>query len=292
VAEKKNSKGFTLVEIAIVLVIIGLLVGATVTGQQLISGAQANRAVAQMRDVTAAYLCYFDRYKAMPGDDPQASSRWPEAKNGNGDGLISGRFDAVPPTDPTTLVVNSSEGENLNFWWHLRLAGLITGSSDDTSPASPITHPFGGRAGIQQNAFGMRSAALCMANVPASMAGAVDARADDQHPDRGSTRGAPEAGGAPPAVYPTTDDAYVLCGSVAGSSSGPAVALNSTDGSGGTPGAGGSAGGGTAGGGTAGGGTAGGGTGGSGWGGPGWGGGGPGWGGGGPGGGGHGGGGH
>jgi prepilin-type N-terminal cleavage/methylation domain-containing protein len=112
-AEKNNSKGFTLVEVAVVLVVLGLIVGAVVSGEQLISGAQTNRAVAQVQAVTAAYLIYVDRYRAIPGDDPRASSLWPEAKDGSGDGLISGPVDAVPPGDPSTLIVNATEGENL-----------------------------------------------------------------------------------------------------------------------------------------------------------------------------------
>jgi prepilin-type N-terminal cleavage/methylation domain-containing protein len=210
-AEKNNSKGFTLVEVAVVLVVLGLIVGAVVSGEQLISGAQTNRAVAQVQAVTAAYLIYVDRYRAIPGDDPRASSLWPEAKDGSGDGLISGPVDAVPPGDPSTLIVNATEGENLNFWWHLRLAGLINGSTDSANPALPITNAFGGPTGIQRDAYGMRGPALCLGNVSAKLAGAIDARSDDGHPDRGSVRAAPDTGGVPPTGYPATDDAYILC---------------------------------------------------------------------------------
>ena len=59
------------------------------------------------------------------------------------------------------MVVKAAEGENLNFWWHLRLAGLMTGATVDGNPASPITKLFGGSTGIQQSAYGMRGAALC-----------------------------------------------------------------------------------------------------------------------------------
>jgi prepilin-type N-terminal cleavage/methylation domain-containing protein len=223
--KKKRSNGFTILEVAIVLVVIGLLLGAMLGGQQLISGAQTNRAVAQMSDLTTAYLTYIDRYGAVPGDDSQASTRWPQAKDGTGDRLISGRFDDSPPSDPATLVVNGSRGENLNFWWHLRLAGLITGSSNNPSPAAPLNHPFGGRAGIQQDAYGVRGAALCMENVPGSIASAMDVRLDDERPDTGSVRAAPQSGGVPPAAYPGTNEPYILCGGIAARSGGPALAL-------------------------------------------------------------------
>jgi len=228
-AEKNNSKGFTLVEVAIVLIIVGLIVGAVVSGEQLISGAQTNRAVAQVQGVTAAYLTYVDRYRAIPGDDPQASTLWPGAKNGNGDGIVSGSLDAAPPDDPSTLVVNGTEGENLNFWWHLRLAGLINGSTDSGNPTVPITNAFGGPTGIQRDAYGLRGPALCLGNVTSRLASAIDARSDDGRPDHGSIRAAPDTGGTPPAAYPVTDDAYILCIAVEGSGTGPAVALFSSD---------------------------------------------------------------
>jgi prepilin-type N-terminal cleavage/methylation domain-containing protein len=245
-AEKNNSKGFTLVEVAIVLVIVGLIVGAVVSGEQLISGAQTNRAVAQVQGVTAAYLTYVDRYRAIPGDDPQASTLWPGAKNGNGDGLISGPLDAAPPDDPSTLLVNGTEGENLNFWWHLRLAGLINGSTDSANPAVPITNAFGGPTGIQRDAYGLRGPALCLGNVTSRLASAIDARSDDGRPDRGSIRAAPDTGGIPPAAYPATDDAYILCIAVEGSGTGPAVALFSGDDGASAPDSGGSTSGGAA----------------------------------------------
>jgi prepilin-type N-terminal cleavage/methylation domain-containing protein len=219
-------KGFTLVETAIVLVIIGLLVGATITSQQLIAGAQAKRTAAQARDVTIAYLVYFDRYQAIPGDDARASARWPGAKDGSGDGRISGVFDAVPPADPAALVVSASEGENLNFWWHLRLAGLINGSSSDASPAAPLTHPLGGHVGVQQDAYGMRGAVLCMAGLPSGIAGAVDAVSDDEHPARGAIRSAPQTGGAPLAAHSPADVDHLLCVSLTGSSGGAALAFD------------------------------------------------------------------
>jgi hypothetical protein len=246
-------------------VLIGLVIGATTTGQQLISSARVSRSVAYAQGVTTAYLAYLDRYRALPGDDAQASNRWPGAKSGNGDGQISGLFDAAPPADSAALVVNATEGENLNFWWHLRLAGLISGAAADDSSASPPIPPLGGQAGIQQDAYGMRGASLCMANVPSGSASAIDARADEGYPDRGAIRGASESGGVPPSLYPVSDEPYILCLSVAGSTGGPAVALNSSGGGGSSsPGGGGGT---TSGGGTTG-------TGGSGWGGGGWGGGG------------------
>jgi prepilin-type N-terminal cleavage/methylation domain-containing protein len=223
-ANKKSAQGFTLLEFSMVLVVIGLLAGATFTGQQLITGAHTKRTVAQARDVTAAYLVYLDRYGAVPGDDPNASSRWPQAKDGNGDRRISGSFDAAPPMDPAALVVTGDEGESLNFWWHLRLAGLLTGSQD--GPLSPPRHPVGGTIGIQEGAYGLRGTALCFAGLPAQIAATVDRHSDDEYPDRGSVRAAREAVGTPTSAYPTTDEPYTMCVSIDGSSGGRVAALD------------------------------------------------------------------
>jgi uncharacterized membrane protein YgcG len=221
----KNCGGFSLLEVAMILVAIGLLTGAALGGQQLITTVQAGRTVAQAQEVAAAHLAYLDRYRSLAGDDPRASERWSQAIDGNGDGVLSGRFDDAAPGDLTALTVDANGGENLNFWWHLRLAGLINGATEDAAAASPPAHPFGGIGGLQQGAYGMRAIALCMDNVPGTIAAAIDRRADDERPGSGAVRAAPSTGGLPPAAYPTTDELYTLCVAVGGSGSGAVAAL-------------------------------------------------------------------
>ena len=80
---KNNQKGFTLVEIAIVLVIIGLLLGGILKGQEMIIQAKIKNAITDFSGVSAAYFGYQDRYRATPGDDPQAT-RWTGASAGDG----------------------------------------------------------------------------------------------------------------------------------------------------------------------------------------------------------------
>src|ERR671919_84207 len=87
--------GFTLVEIAIVLVIIGLLLGGILKGQEMITQAKIKNVMADFSGVSAAYHGYQDRYRAIPGDDPNAAARWavaPAAVQGNGNGIVQGTY--------------------------------------------------------------------------------------------------------------------------------------------------------------------------------------------------------
>jgi prepilin-type N-terminal cleavage/methylation domain-containing protein len=68
----QKTQGFTLVEIAIVLVIIGLLLGGILKGQEMITQAKIKNVIADFSGVSAAYHGYVDRYKKIPGDDPCA----------------------------------------------------------------------------------------------------------------------------------------------------------------------------------------------------------------------------
>jgi prepilin-type N-terminal cleavage/methylation domain-containing protein len=87
----KHQTGFTLVELAIVLVIIGLLLGGVLKGQEMIENGKIKNLKNDLQGVTAAYYAYRDRYNALPGDDSNADNRWtaataPVATGGNGDG--------------------------------------------------------------------------------------------------------------------------------------------------------------------------------------------------------------
>src|SRR6195256_1766301 len=86
--------GFTLVEIAIVLVIIGLLLGGILKGQEMITQAKIKNIVNDFNGVTVAVTSYQDRYRSLPGDDQNATTRWTVQApgKGNGDGVITGKY--------------------------------------------------------------------------------------------------------------------------------------------------------------------------------------------------------
>ena len=125
-----TESGFTLVEIAIVLVIIGLLLGGILKGQEMITQAKIKNIINDFNGVTAAVNSYQDRYRAMPGDDGTAGTRWTTqgAVSGNGDGILgvgagtTCRYNAVVTGTPV-----AAQECNL-FWWHLRLAGFVPGA--------------------------------------------------------------------------------------------------------------------------------------------------------------------
>ena len=71
----RMQQGFTLVEIAIVLVIIGLLLGGILKGQEMITQAKIKNVVADFSGVSAAYYGYQDRYRAIPGDEVKEGRR-------------------------------------------------------------------------------------------------------------------------------------------------------------------------------------------------------------------------
>src|SRR5262245_17672776 len=68
------SKGFTLIEMDIVLVIIGLLLGGELKGQELITGARVRNLISQQDGIKAAFFGFQDRYRALPGDHAAAST--------------------------------------------------------------------------------------------------------------------------------------------------------------------------------------------------------------------------
>jgi len=120
---KKAEAGFTLVELAIVMIIIGLLIAGVLKGQQLIGNAKVTAQVAQIKSIDAATSTFKDMYAALPGDISNASTRLPNcgaapcATNGNGDGSVQGplTFGAAPA------------GEQLTYFVHLSAADLMTG---------------------------------------------------------------------------------------------------------------------------------------------------------------------
>ena len=225
VFSNKNSSeaGFTLVEIAIVLVIIGLLLGGILKGQEMITQAKIKNAINDFNGVTVAVTSYQDRYRALPGDDGNATTRWTTQNpaSGNGDGVIAGKYNAtVAGAAPVT-----AEESNL-FWQHLRIAGFVPGLTTGAGSGTQPTNAAGGMIGVESgapgtNGLGFTSLIVCFANLPEKVASAVDGQMDDSNPATGQIRGqlqgtanpptASDAGGAATAYVETGVNQYLLC---------------------------------------------------------------------------------
>ncbi|RLA13162.1 MAG: prepilin-type cleavage/methylation domain-containing protein [Gammaproteobacteria bacterium] len=190
---KKEQAGFTLVEIAIVLVIIGLLIGGILKVQGMITNTKLKRVESDNAGLISALYSYQDRYLQLPGDDSTASDRFTvyagaTLNNGDGDGLIG---DGTDWRSNTAWAV-AGDSETTKFFGHLRAAGLITGSAFDRN--RPI-NAFGGEIGIQQGSLEMIGQVVILGSIDGSIARILDRRLDDGVLNTGRTRSALASGG-------------------------------------------------------------------------------------------------
>lgn len=166
-----NEKGFNLVELGIVLVIIGLIMGgAVLKGPELIVSAKNKNLVKQYQALTAAVYAYQEKYGQFPGDDSAATTHLAgtgyNVTNGNGDGRIYEYF-AAPQ--------------------HLAAAGFITGSYNGTSDY--MKHAYGSNVIIYYDSIqGKAGNDIRFYNLPAESAKYVDSVIDDGVYNTGSCR--------------------------------------------------------------------------------------------------------
>ena len=132
---KRRNNAFSLVELSIVLVILGLLVGGILAGQSLIHAAELRSASSEFQRYQTAIYAFRDKYFSLPGDMPNAYSFWGASLgctntissagcNGNADGQIG-----------------HNTSEMYRLWQHLTSAGLIEGSYSGVAPSANVATP-------------------------------------------------------------------------------------------------------------------------------------------------------
>lgn len=184
---KRHVNGFTLIEIAIVLVIVGLLLLSVFKGQDLIASAKVKSLINDFRSTATLVHSYQDRFRRLPGDDGDAvahiagiAATTPGAVN---NGRINGAWNSATVTDESYL-----------FWQHVRLANLTTGSTTQGAADYPYFNAENGRVGITSDAVYSGAGGwggnffVCSSGIQGRHARQIDTTLDDGDTTRGLVR--------------------------------------------------------------------------------------------------------
>lgn len=199
---RSANRGLTLVEAAVMLVVIGLLIEFVIKGRELVQNARVRDIISQQGAAESAFLAFQDRFRVLPGDYATASANincGPSAcLNGNGNGRI----------DPGT---GGALHEEILAWQHLSASGFINGHYQMLNPAVAVPAPentpssvFGGfMETVTDNVWGYSGNTMSRNNiktgnyVPAAVLAEVDRKIDDGRPGSGRLRFSTYAGAGP-----------------------------------------------------------------------------------------------
>lgn len=214
---KKTQTGFTLIELAIVLVIIGLLLGGVLKGQELINSAKVKNMATDFKNIQVYIYGYQDKYKALPGDDSRVVSHvnGTLATTGTpGNAVIQGQWNSTTATDESAL-----------FWQHVRLANLAAGPTSTGDANYYPTNADGGRIGVQSVSGFTKitgpttpmsgAFVICSDGILGRFATQLDTTLDDGETSTGSVRAIASANTGDAAttavVNGAASDSYTVC---------------------------------------------------------------------------------
>jgi prepilin-type N-terminal cleavage/methylation domain-containing protein len=210
---KKQQAGFTLIELAIVLVIIGLLLGGVLKGQELINSAKVKNLASDFKNIQVYIYGYQDKFKALPGDDSRvvAHNGGTLATTGGtvSNGIIEGQWNSTTATEESAL-----------FWQHVRLSGLAAGPTSTADANYYPQNADGGRIGIQSMSgftkiTGMAGAfVICSDAILGKFAKQLDTTLDDGETSTGSLRAvlaATTTGAGVTTALITDSSSYSVC---------------------------------------------------------------------------------
>lgn len=187
-SKRSSQSGFTLVEVAIVLVIIGLILGGVFKGQSLIDSARVRSLSTDVSGIRAAWYSFQERYRSIPGDFSNAQTQIDSASfQGNGNGRIDGGQ------------------ERAAVWQQMALAGFIPGNFDGAqnaagtasdmacAPSTCPKNPFNGYYKISYSAQaadvdGLAHEIFTGEQIPVSILAELDRKLDDGNPSSGRFR--------------------------------------------------------------------------------------------------------
>lgn len=185
----RRNKGFSLVELSVVLIILGLLAAGITAGNSLVKGSKLRAIASEYENFRSAFSAFQLQYEYIPGDIPNASDYWAGATNGNGNNFMD--WAEVAPA-----------------WNHLSSANLIPGNYNGTdeypiSKYRKTSHfTFSAHGGLYDeehggfNSLSFRSTDTAQWNpvLTPKDASSIDKKIDDGIPNKGKIFGWGEVG--------------------------------------------------------------------------------------------------
>ncbi len=205
-----KNNGFSLVELSIVLVIIGLVTGGVLIGQNLIQAGKLQSVSSEMQKIHGAVSTFQDKHYSLPGDMSRASAFWPTTTNGDGDGQIDYNL--------------GGPGEEYFAWQHLANEGLVEGQytgAPQSLPAGVIASSYF-RLSNQTDVYDISGLMISFnrmgvgyarhAVLTPQEAHSIDAKMDDGNADSGKILGFNEqgVGGCATSDYSASTADYIL----------------------------------------------------------------------------------